>query len=267
LLRLSKKEYWNNRYRYKSLTKTIKFFILKCLPSYRDYLLWDVLLTENLSQNKNLNVLEVGSAPGFNLIKINKKFNFEPYGVEYTEDGVNINRELFKKNNLNPDNIIRSDFFSDEFQKQHQLKYNIVMSFGFIEHFSDVESVIGKHLSLLKKGGVLIITIPNFRGFNNKLTSFFNKDALKIHNLDIMDINEFKKLFNKKKLTSFFCGYYGIVDFALFITKRNLFIKGLLIFLKINQLFLDLIFKIIFPKKIIQIPNLSPSLIFIGKKN
>jgi 2-polyprenyl-3-methyl-5-hydroxy-6-metoxy-1,4-benzoquinol methylase len=57
---------------------------------------------------------------------------------------------------------------SGEEQQSNQLgdlEWRLV-SWGLIEHFTDTESVISAHVNLLKPGGILIVSIPNLRGFN-----------------------------------------------------------------------------------------------------
>ena len=48
-------------------------------------------------------------------------------------------------------------------------KYDLVYSCGFIEHFIDWEQIFIKHLSLVKDGGRIIITTPNFNSMQGLL--------------------------------------------------------------------------------------------------
>ena len=102
-----------------------------------------------------------------------------------------------------------ADFLSDEFQIKYKNYFDIVASFGLIEHFDDSKEVVNKHINLLKRGGYLLITIPNKRGFFNFILSYiFNKEGIKIHNLKIMEKKEFEKLFDESKLTKQYCNYW-----------------------------------------------------------
>lgn len=77
---------------------------------------------------------------------------------------------------------IEADFFS--FQSRE--RYDIVFSLGFIEHFRDTRDVIARHAALLAEGGQLLILLPNLRGINGAVQYLFDRENLRIHNLDSM---------------------------------------------------------------------------------
>src|SRR5262245_47942965 len=55
--------------------------------NYPDYVLWDVIYPDNLPRQASKRVLEVGSAPGDHLVQLWKQFGYEPWGVEYSQQG------------------------------------------------------------------------------------------------------------------------------------------------------------------------------------
>ena len=83
------------------------------------------------------------------------------------------------------------------------------MSFGFIEHFTDVYSVVELHLKWLKTGGILILGVPNFNGIYKIIQKILNNEILEKHNLDIMNLNYFHHLASKFNLDKNFIGYIG----------------------------------------------------------
>ena len=98
-----------------------------------------------LPKIKDAKILDVGCVPGNNLIKFHKKFGFDPYGVDYSEIGVEKNKENFISNNLNLNNIICIDFFSNSFKNQYKKFFDIVFSGGFIfRHFSPIMQCANK---------------------------------------------------------------------------------------------------------------------------
>ncbi|RLE43228.1 hypothetical protein DRJ48_01455 [Candidatus Woesearchaeota archaeon] len=97
-------------------------------------------------------IIEIGCTPGTVLINLSKALGLEPYGVEYTQEGVAITKQNFVKLGYNPKNITHADFFDQEFQVRHKAEYDVVFSRGFIEHFDDVKRVIQLHVNLLKEG-------------------------------------------------------------------------------------------------------------------
>ena len=44
--------------------------------------------------------------------------------------------------------------------------FDIVLSYGFIEHILPPEKAIQLHLDLVKKGGYIVIQLPRFKGYN-----------------------------------------------------------------------------------------------------
>ena len=283
--KLTEKAYWNSLYEPKVLEQErrsskrhLRLLIKRILVatfggkaleyrhSYADYLLWNVIYKKYMPKAKGAKVLEIGSAPGWHLVRLNQTFGFTPYGVEYSESGVESNRKIFTLHNINPDNVIHTDFFSDKFHKQYKGYFDIVISRGFIEHFTDIEGVIEKHTNLLTEGGYLIVSIPNLRGANYILTWLFHRELIPMHNLSIMRKGEFSKLFDKEGLLTLFCDYYGTFDFGMFDTKRNSPMRFVLAFCQRLQLALNVVFRLLFKDKGAKSRLFSPALIFIGVK-
>lgn len=160
-------------------------------------------------------IIEIGCAPGHKLADFARWYGYQPYGVEYTAAGVQTARETFTKHNFPTQNIFFNDFFDAYFQRTHHNEFDVVMSFGFIEHFDDPHSAIVAHLNMVKPGGLLLIMIPNLRGIYYPLLRLLAPDSLALHNLAIMNKNIFKKLFQKLGVRELFCDYYGLLNFGL----------------------------------------------------
>jgi len=152
---------------------------------YSEYHFWNVLLPRLIVPDAQKTVLEVGSAPGDHLVEFHRAFGYRPYGVEYT------------------------DFFSGQFQNDCADRFDAVLSRGFIEHFENVEEVIGHHLHVLKPGGHLIVNIPNLQGMHLRSVRRYAPQLLPLHNLTIMNLDSFRQLFQNPSLEQKFCGYQG----------------------------------------------------------
>ena len=282
--KLTKKEYWDRQYEYidssgangrdgGKKTSIVKGIIKKLLGSrsdylsnYAAYLLWDVIYKKYIPRQNGLKVLEVGSAPGMHLIKLNKLFGLNPFGVEYSDSGVEINKRNFVANNLDPDNVIKGDFFSDAFQNKYKNYFDIVVSRGFVEHFSNVDEVIGKHLDVLAEGGSLIVSVPNKTGIYYPLTWLLNRRSLSLHNLEIMKKKKFLEAFNPARVEQIFCDYFGTFLFNQLGVRPNSPKHIILVFLWKVQLILNFIFRVLFKDKGFESAYFSPYLLFIGKK-
>ena len=189
--RLTNKDYWNNYNNHYRTNKVVRLINLRSKKSLYYHELTKIIKPYVKPNSK---IIEVGCAPGNLLIEITKSFKLQPYGVDYTKKGVEVTRDNFKRNNFDTKNIVYADFFSKKFQKENKEKYDIVSSFGFIEHFDNVEKVIGLHLNILKKGGTLIISLPNFNlKIGNKLLfSLISKKTMAMYNFDIMEPSNLK---------------------------------------------------------------------------
>jgi len=240
--------------------------VMDLLKPYGDYLLWDVFYRKYLASFKNRKAIEIGSAPGTSMVRLRDEFGIIPFGVEYTEKGANLNRAVFAANDIAESNLIQADFFSDEFQNTHKERFDLVVSRGFIEHFTDAGKVIEKHLAVLKDGGLLVVMIPNLRGIYFSWTALFNPDQLPLHNLEIMKKIEFQKLFEDKELTPLYCNYYGTFNFWMFTSRQGSPMRHVIKILLIVQRVLNLMFRLLFRDKGCESAFFSPDLIYIGIK-
>jgi SAM-dependent methyltransferase len=270
--RLTTKESWDDRYKNTSAAAIKKKSSSsegwrKYFQHYYQYLLW-ATFRRYLPQGEGLRVLEVGSAPGKFLVKLHEMFNYIPYGVEYSGLGVTKNKDLFRLNNLDPDKVIQADFFDSKFQDKYQGYFDIVISMGFIEHFTDAVPVVEKHLNVLKDGGYLVISIPNLnrQGFYGKWSSLFSKERLEIHNTDIMIKDNFKKLFDNEKLHTLSCGYFGTVHLGLIKGGGGLIQRVMVPVCRRLQMFLNPLLVFILREKGAESKFFSPLLLYIGRK-
>jgi SAM-dependent methyltransferase len=172
---------------------------------------------------------------------------------------------VFRRHGFDPENVIHSDFFSEDFQKFNQNRFDAVISRGFIEHFADVKDVINRHLEILAPGGILIVSVPNLRGVNYGLARIFHKEVLALHNLDIMTKDVFAKLFDRSNVRPLFCDYYGTFSLYLF-TSGSPYRQHALRAVQRIQAPLNLAFRTLLKDKGAECPIFSPSLLYIGRK-
>lgn len=105
-------------------------------------------------------------------------------------------------------------------------RYNLVCSFGFVEHFEDYLRVIDLHDRILAPGGWLLISTPNFRGGVQKLLhQSLNPESLKIHYLPSMQPGIWESGLRQKGYAVKYAGYFGGFDFWHNYEERN-FLKS-----------------------------------------
>ena len=88
------------------------------------------------------------------------------------------------------------DFYQGDFLNwKSKNKYDIVTSFGFIEHFKNFDEIIELQCNLVKKGGHILIETPNFKGFSQRwLRYFLDKKNLDRHYIPSMNIEKWEKV-------------------------------------------------------------------------
>jgi 2-polyprenyl-3-methyl-5-hydroxy-6-metoxy-1,4-benzoquinol methylase len=163
------------------------------------------ILDRYLPQTKELAVLEIGGAPGQFLVYFAKQFGYSPYAIDYSTIGCEKIRQAFEIANLDV-TIYNRDIFKD---LSDLPRFDIVFSMGFIEHFSDLDSIVGKHVELLKKQGILLLGVPNYRGISRAVLKRLAPQNFSMHNLEAMDIKNWESFEKKQGLQTIFKSYIG----------------------------------------------------------
>ena len=159
-------------------------------------------------------ILEIGCAKAKHLIYFAREFGYEIYGIDYSESGIEIANENLKIAGIQG-TILCEDAFKTSFKSE---SFNVVYSMGLIEHFENPKGIINVHINLLKKGGKLIITVPNFRNSLYLILSMFlrkDKEILETHNLSIMNKEKLKELMLNQELKVLFLDYFGPINLML----------------------------------------------------
>ncbi|MGH8372258.1 MAG: class I SAM-dependent methyltransferase [Gammaproteobacteria bacterium] len=238
----------------------------QALGNYDDYLLWDVILPRFLENRTGQSVVEIGSAPGDFLVALHQRFGLVPYGIEYSPIGADLNRRTFTEAGLNPNHVVEADVLAPDTCTKYQEFFDVVVSRGFIEHFTDPADVIARHLDLLKPGGLLIVGIPNLRGLNYLLSSIFDRHVVAMHNLTIMTRDHLAALFPDNLVMPAFCNYYGTFNVRLISARPTSPLRVVLTLCHKVQPVLNLTFRCLFGRHGAESRWFSSNLLFIGIK-
>lgn len=93
-------------------------------------------------------------------------------------------------------------------------QYDLVVSFGFIEHFVNWEEVLSVHMGKVKPNGRLIVTAPNFRGLlQHTLHRLLDAKNLSRHYVPSMKPHKWAEIARSKGFEVEFEGYFGGYDF------------------------------------------------------
>lgn len=128
-------------------------------------------------------ILELGCAPGEALLHLHKvRPQHRLHGIDYSEVGMRSAEEFLGRQGVDA-TIHFGDFRDIELSQQ----FDMVMSFGLIEHFDDPVPIVKDHARLCAPGGRVALTIPNFATpVNRFLMKHCDPPGYEGHNLEIM---------------------------------------------------------------------------------
>ncbi len=150
----------------------------------RNYSKRRLLIIKKISEEKKIKILDIGSALGFFCDEA-KTLNFMPKGVELSEYA----RDYTKKT-----------FGIDVYKNIDEVNelFDCITLWFTLEHINEPEGFISKLSSLLKKDGILALSLPNGYGaffrFNRKL--YYQKRP--IEHIFEPSLNAIKNLLKKK---------------------------------------------------------------------
>jgi SAM-dependent methyltransferase len=190
--RLTAKNYWDTN---KVVTS-----------DYPEIAIFSELFSKYLnSTEKNRVAIEIGCVPGSFLAFVCKNFGYFPEGIDFRDDTEELTGKTLQRFGLTEYKICTADFLEWTPDK----KYDLVLSMGFIEHFSDADEIVRRHIDLLKKGGKVVLEVPNFANGQKLLHYFLDKPNLLRHNLNVLNMSYFKTVAKKFGLKINYLGYYG----------------------------------------------------------
>lgn len=184
----------------------------------------EALIKKYISSTISGNVIEIGSFPG-------------PFLAAFGDLGFTLNGIDFHPKNKTdlPAWLLAQGFKTGDFQTVDffefvtEKKYDVVASFGFIEHFKNYEEVIMKHATMVNENGYLIITTPNFRGWlQHWLHKTFDLRNLQLHNIESMQPAVWARILRANGFEIIFHGYLGGFQFWRSPERMNSLKKGAL---------------------------------------
>jgi SAM-dependent methyltransferase len=151
-------------------------------------------------------LLELGCVPGHASAAILSRVPLRPEGVDSADAGHLYLSELAP---WSP-RLHRCDL--REFQPEGG-PYDVVGSFGLVEHFDDVQEILDHHDRLLRPGGLCIVEVPHFRRVQFLYHRAFDRLDLARHNLRAMDPAVFEEFARRRGHDVLFLGFVGKMRF------------------------------------------------------
>jgi SAM-dependent methyltransferase len=193
---LAPQEYWDQGY---------KNLALEIAPPPDLVRIW---LTKHLASGTGA-CLELGCFPGRYLAVLGE-LGYELNGIDLTPRVVTELPRWLKQAGYRVGEFARADVWMHEYKRQ----FEVVASFGLLEHFENWPELLLRHAQLTKPGGWLVVTVPNFRGaLQQRLHRWLDRDNLERHNLQAMEPQAWAKVIQASGFRPTFCGYFGRFDF------------------------------------------------------
>lgn len=173
-------EYWNKTWDDYPLP-TVWDVDSKRLRNYleRELFLWIAGTLEGLGKTgPDVRLVEVGCARSQALPVLAKRLGVSVAGIDYSPNGCEQTRVMMQREGVSGD-----VFCHDIFAVPDSLKgsFDVVISFGLIEHFSNTNEIVSALAGLLKPGGVIFTNIPNMRGTTGFVQMVLNRGIYDIH--------------------------------------------------------------------------------------
>lgn len=170
------------------------------------------LFEQHLPHDSSFTCAEIGAYPGTFLCDLAKRRGYQPVAIEYSKHTSHI-EEMFRVNGIQNGRVIQEDFF-----KVRGEQFDVVASFGFIEHFTDPQSVMEAHFNLIKPGGWLVMSVPRVDGFQGLLYELTYTPetwdrVAKSHNAEILNLHALRRT----------CERYGDVVFADYVRGASVY--------------------------------------------
>ena len=175
-------------------------------PAKDDFLRLSIL--KYISPTETGKAIEIGCYPG-GYLSVLGDLGYELNGIDLTPKTEDLTM-CFKNAGYKVGKIEKADFTTFATMGM----YDVVASFGFVEHFDNYLQMILKHVSLVNRGGYLIISTPNFRGILQYIFHLlFDTPGLRRHNLKSMNPEEWAAILAQNGFEIMFSGYGGGAQF------------------------------------------------------
>jgi cyclopropane fatty-acyl-phospholipid synthase-like methyltransferase len=169
---------------------------------------WFPIAAKYLKAYEGGRFLELGCAPGRVSAFICRRMSLVPHGVDFSTEA-----ELYLA-------VLRAAGFPSATLYRNDLRcfhpdvpFDVVASFGLIEHFDDPRQILDDHDRMLRKGGLCLVVVPNFRGIQYVYHRLFDHRDLAVHNTAAMATRIFADFAEGRNHRVWYLGYAGRLRF------------------------------------------------------
>jgi len=124
---------------------------------------------------------ELGCAPGAWLAFCARRLGLAVSGCDASATGIRVARALLKSAGVSDAGVLEADVFA--LPSTVCGRYDLVYSFGLIEHFTDLPGILRAHAAACRPGGVVLVTAPNLRGASGAIYRRASTTLLRTHRI------------------------------------------------------------------------------------
>jgi L-malate glycosyltransferase len=202
-------EYWTQGYKNTVFQKTSKGDQIR-------------QLIEKFVKKGNGSAVEIGCFPG-RYLAVFGDLGYELHGVDLIPETSTLLKSWLEEQKYKVGDLEVKDF---SLLNPSEKKYDVVSSFGFIEHFENYEEIIQTHCDLVEESGHLVITAPNYLGHTqNFLHRKLDLVNLNRHNVNSMIPENWANIARDNDFEILYAGYFGYFYFWAENDDQNAFQK------------------------------------------
>lgn len=203
-------DYWNRTWRESDLPQVwpveshrIRFSVERRLFEYMEKVFGADLA------NSGKRLVEVGCARSGVLPLFAAKLGFSVSGLDYSAVGCEQTRMILKR-----EGVAGDVYCCDVFKVPADLieQFDVVVSFGLIEHFTDTDAIVEALSRLVRPGGVLFTSIPNMNGLTGFAQRVLDRSVYRIH--VPLTVEQVRKAHERAGLDVEACEYFMSTNFA-----------------------------------------------------
>lgn len=175
---ITTQSYWEAEWRHQDIPTPID--PTDHTPSNHFFQVMDRIFADALprAQGKPLRLIEIGCGTSRWLPYFHRRFGFELSGIDYTESGTNAAKTILSNAGVAGD-IRHGDLFNTP---PDWIDYfDVVVSFGLVEHFEDPASVVCACSRYLRPGGRIFTLVPTMRGLYGLAYRLLRPQVYKLH--------------------------------------------------------------------------------------
>ncbi len=109
-----------------------------------------------------MRVLELGCGGARFLPHLGARVGVEIAGIDFSELGIERTKNTCRALGVDDSKIVLGEIF--EYASQHADEFDLVFSYGLVEHFEDISEIVSAHLECARPGGRVLVVAPNLAG-------------------------------------------------------------------------------------------------------